>query len=76
MKSDDIQGSSILRYTESGVLPLLAKATHRRGHLDSLGTEQRRGVPRPMRLTALQFSDQRWRDVRQRDHRIQMQHRL
>ena len=29
MKSDDIQGSSVLRHTESGVLPLLAKA-HRR----------------------------------------------
>ena len=30
MKSDDLQGSSILRHTESGVLPLLAEAAHGR----------------------------------------------
>src|SRR6266516_1868453 len=76
MKSDDLQGSSILRHPESGVLPLLAEAAHGRGQLDGAGTKQRRRIPRPMRLTALQFSDKCRRDVRQRDHRIQMQHRL
>ena len=72
MKSDDMQGSSILRHTESGVLPLLAEAAHGRGQMDGVGTKQRRRIPRSVRLTALQFSDQRRRDVRQRDHRIEM----
>jgi len=73
MKSDDIQGRSVLGHTKSGVLPLLTEAAHGRGYLDGLGTEQRCGVPRPMRLTALQFNRQRRRDVRQCDYRIQMQ---
>ena len=64
LKSDDIQGSSVLRHTESGVLPLLAEAAHGRGQLDGVGTKQRRRIPRSVRLTALQFSDQRRCDVR------------
>src|SRR5215510_12811804 len=76
MKSDDLQGSSVLCHTESSVLPLLAEAAHGRSQLDGLGTKQGRRIPRSVWLTALQFSDQRWRDVRQRHYRIEMQHWL
>ena len=76
VKSDDMQAYPVLRHTEPGVLPLLAEAAHGRGELDGLSTEQRRRVPCPMWLTTFEVSDQRWRDVRQREHRIQMQYRL
>ena len=44
--------------------PVLAEAAHGRGQLDGVGTKQRRRIPRSVRLTALQFSDQRRCDVR------------
>ena len=46
-ESDDIQGSSVLRHTESGVLPLLAKAAHRRASCTAWAQNSGVGFPAP-----------------------------
>ena len=71
-----LQARAVLCHPEPGVLALLAEAAYGRGELDSLGAEQRRRIPCPMWLTTCEVSKQRWRDLRQRQHRVQMQDRL